>query len=111
MKKEVILVPKDKCPLDVLAEMEKRTEKSWIFLHENAFKKLKKTCDRSYTANFHRDNALVWNATAEYPETEIIVQPDVATVWLLVRIIKASDITFTSWAEDPEDIYFLKMDE
>ena len=30
MKKEVIIVPEDKCPLDVLAEMGERTANAWI---------------------------------------------------------------------------------
>lgn len=45
MKKEVTLVPKDKCPLDVLADMEERTADAWIYFHENAVKKLEKSCD------------------------------------------------------------------
>ena len=35
MKKEEIIVPKDKCPLDVLSEMGERTKNAWIFLHYN----------------------------------------------------------------------------
>lgn len=43
MKKKVTLVPKDKCPLDVLAEMKERTANAWIFLHHNAVEKLQRS--------------------------------------------------------------------
>lgn len=65
MKKEVILVPKDKCPLDVLAEMGERTKNAWIFLHQNATEKLKKTADEcKYSSN--TVYTLLWNSSLSF---------------------------------------------
>ena len=65
MKKEVILVPQDKCPLDVLAEMGECTRNSWIFLHDNVVDKLHSTADESH---IHEDDYvyLCWHATKDY---------------------------------------------
>ena len=71
MKKEVILVPKDKCPLDVLAEMGERTKNSWIFLHQNAVDKLTITADESREVFF--GFVFYWKSTKESPETSLKV--------------------------------------
>lgn len=113
MKKEVILVPKDKCPLNVLAEMGERIRNSWIFLHENAYEKLSKTSDIHSTNNTMNDAELAymkWNATEEFPV--MILFCDVPSVtWGRIKSITASDIAYSICPSDPEDIYFLKMDE
>ena len=113
MKKEVIIVPKDKCPLDVLAEMEERTKDAWIFLHRNAFEKLKNSEGVSVKEG-NKVGTLVftWEATEEYPETRIVVDVcGMTTDWKPIILISASDIAFNLMPGDPEDIYFLKMDE
>ena len=69
MKKEVILVPKDKCPLDVLAEMGEITEKAWIFLDASAYNKLLES-DGCKVYGSEKDDGkimLKWEATDEYP--------------------------------------------
>jgi len=111
MKKEVILVPKDKCPLDVLAEMGERIKNSWIFLHENAYEKLKSTCDTQEKFNLNSYHSLSWNATDNYPETNIRIYCNSIGVWYLVSMISAVDISFKHISKDPEDIFFLKMEE
>jgi len=110
MKKEVILVPKDKCPLDVLAEMGERTRNAWIFLHLNAFKKLKDDCD-TCKSNYFDKNLLTWWATEEYPATEVVINDKAHTDWVEIFRISASDIAFVVRSANPEEIYFLKMDE
>ena len=95
MKKEVTFVPKDKCPLDVLAEMEERTAIAWIYFHENAVKKLEKSCD-SYE---------------EFPATAITIGTEVIGCWNPVYSIDAEDIAFKSHSSDPEEILFLQMEE
>ena len=109
MKKEVILVPKDKCPLDVLAEMGERTKNSWIFLHQNAVDKLRRTADEICEIAVGV-NSFYWKSTEEFPET--ILRFDISRgVWSKVTRITADDIAFKITSTDPEDIYFLKMDE
>lgn len=113
MKKEVIIVPKDKCPLDVLAEMGERIRNSWIFLHENAYQKLSKTSDRHHKTNVMNDAesaCMKWNATDDFPETVIFCDVPRVT-WGKIRSIIASDIAYDMCPSDPEDIYFLKMEE
>lgn len=109
MKKEVTFVPKDKCPLDVLAEMEERTAIAWIYFHENAVKKLEKSCD-SYEELAHCIK-LTWNATEEFPATAITIGTEVIGCWKPVYSIDAEDIAFKSHISDPEEILFLQMEE
>lgn len=113
MKKEVILVPKDKCPLDVLAEMKERTKNAWIFLHQNAFEKLQQSEGVSVKAGKKVGTIfLTWQATDDYPETKIAVDVgSVSTSWKSIIMISATDIAFNVMPVDPEDIYFLKMEE
>lgn len=109
MKKEVIPVPKDKCPLDVLAEMGERTKNAWIFLHQNATEKLKKTADEcKYSSS--PVYTLLWNATDEFPETRVRIDIMYGE-WSSVDRISANDIAFKQKSANPEDIFFLKMDE
>ncbi len=113
MKKEVILVPMDKCPLDVLAEMGDRIKDSWIFLHSNAVEYLHYS-DGVSSQEGKKPGTLVltWEATEYYPETRVVI--DVCSLnadWKPIISISACDIAFTIMTCDPEDIYFLKMAE
>lgn len=123
MKRETIIVPKGKCPLDVLAEMGERTAKAWIFLHKNAVAELWGAlkgidkgvtyCDPEYIRNF------VYDATEEYPKTTLkldisqdLLRPkDYQPTWYSVDEIIANDIAFKRKPENPEDIFFLQMEE
>lgn len=113
MKKEVRFVPKDKCPLDVLAEMGERTRDAWIFLHINAVEKLQHS-DGVSSEEGRKPGTLVltWEATEEYPETKVVI--DVCGFnadWKPIILISASDIAFDLMPGDPEDIFLLKMEE
>lgn len=112
MKKEVILVPKDKCPLNVLAELGERTKNSWIFFHRNVVQNLYQT------AEVDSDNfsyiICQWEATEDFPKTLLYIENFLYTPacdWIKVLRIDAVDIAFMIPSADPEDIYFLKMDE
>lgn len=113
MKKEVIVVPNDKCPLDVLAEMNERTANAWIFLHRNAFEKLQHSDGVSCKEGRKQGTIeLTWEATDDYPETRVVIDVcAMATDWKPIILISASDISFTLMPVDPEDIYFLEMEE
>ena len=108
MKKEVILIPKDKCPLDYIAEMGERTKNAWIYIHENIYDKLIKSdgVSAEYEKTYFE---LTWEETEEYPKTEILVNYGVE--WYSVCNISAEDIAFKDKVDDPEEIFFLKMDE
>lgn len=109
MKKEVIIVPKDKCPLDVLAEMGEQTKSSWIYLHKTAFDKLmSENCSKKDEMTFCE---LTFEETDDYPKTTILINDTGGGVWFTVCSISANDIAFKGRAMDPENIFFLKMEE
>ena len=111
MKKEVIPVPKEKCPLDVLAEMGERTKNSWIFFHYNLVESL---CRTAEVDTDHPSYIMCeWKATKDFPRTLLYIEEFLGTakVWIKVLRIDAVDIAFSIPSADPEDIYFLKMDE
>lgn len=115
MKKEVIIVPKDKCPLDVLAEMGEQIRTSWIFIHENAFHHLRRS-EGAHSSAIDRKNAnriavIYWEATKEHPKTEVSCEIPVPKGWGKITHIDAEDICFGMSFDDPENIYFLKMEE
>lgn len=109
MKKDVTLVPQDKCPLDILAELESRTKNAWIYLHENAIEKLKKTCDK-YEEWAHCIS-LTWEATDKFPAANIYIGQEEIGCWKPIFLIKAEDIAFSTRVSDPDEIFFIKMDE
>lgn len=109
MKKDVILVPKDKCPLDLLAEMGERTKNCWIFLHNNVTHYLKESKYVIQNCDFTL-STLVLESTEDFPKTEIIYR-SYSKDWNSVTAIKADDIAFQEPAPDPEEILFLKMEE
>lgn len=113
MKKEVITVPMDKCPLDVLAEMGERIKDAQIFLHSNAVEKLQHSDGVSCKEGRKQGTLeLTWKATDDYPETRVVIDVcAMATDWKSIILISASDISFTLMPVDPENIYFLKMAE
>ena len=106
MLKEVIYVPQDKCPLDVLAEMGPETGHAWIYFHENAIEKLTKSAD--YIDGCSVFLELEWKETEKYPKT-IIRYENTTNEWRKVFYINAIDISFDYEPSDPEYIFFLKM--
>ena len=116
MKKEVIIVPKDKCPLNLLAEMGESIRNSWIFLHENAYERLVNSegakASGVDTLNRNKTICLIWEATEEYPKTVVFCEVPPAKGWGKISGIEAEDISYSMICpNDPEDIFFLKMEE
>lgn len=111
MKKEVILVPKEKCPLNVLAEMGEKTENAWIFLDASAYNKLLESDGCEVVYNTEEKIMLRWKATEEYSETEVYMGVPTSCGWGEIISIKDEGIAFTFPKADPEDIFFLKMAE
>ncbi len=113
MKKEITIVPKDKCPLAVLAEMGERIKESWIFLHFNAVENLQHS-DGVSSKEGRKQGTLVltWEATEAYPETRLVVDLcALNTEWKPIILISASGIAYDLMPVDPEDLFFLKMAE
>lgn len=112
--KNVILVPKGKCPLDVLAEMGKRTADAWIFMHEDVVESLRKTCDEEkWTEGNNR--LFYWYGTSvgiSPPPVKVFLSACSFTdPWRVIACINAIDIAFNTCCADPKEIIFLKMAE
>lgn len=114
MKKEVIIVPKDKCPLDVLTEMDVKLYDAGVLFSISALNKLKETADRyeklDPTAYF-----LSWNATKDFLKTTLIVAGeyscDSSGYEYRAIYINADDICFRHQRDNRSVDYFLKMEE
>ena len=111
MKKEVMRVPQDKCPLDLLAEMGEQTKSAWIFLHRNTVEKLISTADSHVLHCVNGFQELFWQGTDALPETTLWVEWHDNKVWLEVYLIQANDIAFNHPVADPDEIIFINMEE
>ena len=115
MKKDVILVPKDKCPLTVLVEMGEQLRNSWIFLHDNAYQFLLiskgSTHSLNNCMNGNQTALIQWAATKTLPKKTMFCDVPTAEGWGKIQAIYAEDICYGLSPNDPEDIFFLKMDE
>lgn len=54
---------------------------------------------------------LTWDATEDCCETSIMIGNDEIACWKPVYWIEAEDIAFKSQASDPDEIFFLKIEE
>lgn len=113
MKKEITLVPKDKCPLDFIAKMGERTANAWIFLDASAYNKLliSDGCEVCTRKDDEGRILLKWEATDEYPRAEVLLNIPTPTGWGQIVYIEAENIAFTFAMADPKEIFFLKMAE
>lgn len=105
MKKEVILVPKDKCLLEILTEA--RITNAWIFLHEDLVEKFKDSSDSCKFVG-HYFIELTWNATKNFPSTVLSIR-ELGT-WCLIYYIQ-DDNKLEYSCSDPEEIFFLQIEE
>ena len=113
MKKDIIVVPKEKCPLDVLSEMGRKVRNAWIFLHESVINKFEAEQNQEVV---HLDDGTIsykWNETPDFPETilEISNLNVLGKVWYPVVFINACDIAFEKPSDDPKHIYFFQMEK
>lgn len=107
MQQKVILVPKDKFPLDVLAEMGKETKKAWIFLHQKVVDNLFATANR-ITQTFST-NVFIWVTSQSDVVLRFVQGFD--TNWYSVSEIQSENIAFKKRPSVPDEILFLKMEE
>lgn len=116
MKTEVIIVPKDKCPLNVLAEMGEKTYDAGILFGNTAIHKLTRTADRVEELDF-TSYLLSWNATKDFPKTTIVVVEEESSIDPYIGyhhraiLICANDIRFKHQLDNRTVDYFLTMEE
>ncbi len=106
----MILVGKNQCPLDKIAELGESTSVAWICLGSKATRVLESTCD---DLEYLEDGSeqLTFNETADSPETVIVLTRGPMFPWYFVKKIRAEDIKFTEAVEDPQTLYLLEMEE
>lgn len=111
MRKDVTLVPKDKCLLDVLAEMGKPLKHSWIFLHQNVYQHLQKSEGINVFVS-DKEALIEWEATENHPYKRFVfcAIPESGS-WGRIRVIRAINVAFNVLPADPKYILFLKMAE
>ena len=113
MKKKVVVIPKNKKPLEALLGMKEQLKKSWIFVHENVYRSLSKTCD-SYTrhnsVNDLENAYMKWNAKKDKSEVVILLEIPQNT-WGRIRTISAGSKNSFTTPKDPKYIYFIKIEE
>lgn len=110
MRKAIITVRKDKCPLDILAGMGGSIANSWIYLHVNCIEKLKNSEGVEITENLDYNRfSLRWEGTEDFPETYVVIEEVSGTEWTSVYLVSASDIQYNGRVPDPDSLYFLKM--
>lgn len=107
-EKKPIEIPRDMCPLDVIAEMGEKAEGCGIFLSNSVMRKLIKS-EGSIMENHDGDVVMIWSATDKHPETKIVVRKSSFTDWNLIIRIEAEDICFKKIPPDPEKLVFLTM--
>ena len=114
MKVEVILVPKGKCPLNILSEMKDRIKNSWFFFHENAYEYLLKSNGVTHSSpnrmNVNQSTLFKWETTEKYPQAILLCEIPNPNGWGLVTSIEAENITYYNYPFNPEEIFFIKME-
>ena len=108
MEKEIIFVPKNKCPLDTLAEMGEKIKNSWINFDQNLVEELAASADICFCTSTTEMTAykLTWRAKNRTSKTEIVLK-SATSEWFSVGSIFASDIAFKYASNDPDSLYFL----
>lgn len=107
-----LVVPKGKCPLDVLAEQGEGIRNTWIFLHASAVLKLKASEGVACLGALNGGKLLAWAATEEHPAIRIVYRNFENTDWYLLTNVSAEDIAYDAAGdvEEPEEVIFVKME-
>ena len=106
MEKIMIIVPEDRCPLDVLAEMGEQTKNATIFLHRNVIEKLRQTAD--YIKEVPQYVEFSWKETEKYPRTILDFEKKEEECLRVYRIY-STDIAFVMEVENPDKEIILQM--
>ena len=103
MKKEILLVPRKKHPMDNLIDLVKKSPNSWIFLHDN----MKEALEKEITAVAFDRSVFHWQGKRHLC---IEGQHPWGRTWVSVSEIQCEGVVYKK-PSDPEDIYFLRMEE
>ena len=103
----ILSVPADRCPLDELADLGKRTKKAWLIFHADAVKRLLETASVTAEGSEYL-YTLAWPATEDYPETKISLLY-LGNGWLFATKISAEDIAFAVPSKEPQEILLVKL--
>lgn len=105
----VILVPRNKCLLDVLAEMEERIENAWLFINDDVVMKLEEDC-LLIECMINEEIFMYWQATENNSRTSLSLKTAYGE-WFFCSSISAEDISFTVPAPVPNDVFFIMMED
>lgn len=109
MKTPITIVPNDKSPIDILKELGKKTKSAWIFMDHASVEKLKSLSNWRHPLVYNKSQELHWNETKTSPAYSLTVEDRRNQTWLEVIAINHSDIHFKKPADNPKEIFFLKM--
>ena len=104
MKKEILLVPSKKHPMDNLIDLVKKSPNSWIFLHDN----MKESLEKEISAVSFDRSEFIWKEKGKLC-IEGEHHPWCRT-WVSVSVIQCEGVDYKK-PSDPEDIYFLRMEK
>ena len=108
-----LIVPKEKYPLDALAEQGERICNAWIFLHVSVVLKLEADQEVTVEKAYNGGKILIWKPKAgKYWDNRIIYRNFEATDWYLLTNASAENIAFKAVGdvEDPEEVIFVTME-
>lgn len=108
---EYLFVPKDKYPLDFLAEMGDRNKNSWIFLHESIITELRNNTDCMHEYAVSNLEILTWKISSPYYRTKLFYSCfENMPLYTTLKII-SNEIAFKeiSIIEQPDHVFLLKM--
>lgn len=113
--KNVLKVPQGMCPLDFLSTQGDKIKNAWLFMDQDVYHDLFTRCKNKEMTSF-LIVTLKWEATEEYPSTEIFVKKHYHNdkkfgTWYFITKIQAEDIAFKEAPTEPEEIFFIKMDK
>lgn len=110
-----ILVPRGKCLLDVIAEMGEDSKTCWHFVQEGLVIITLAKADEQDTSKdkigFSNGVVAKWNATQEFPETQVVFETFQETEFWIIPKILADDIAFTKMVEKPTAICIYEREE
>ena len=103
--KKVTIVPKEKDNFQFIEELE-RVGESWLFLHKNVLEELRLSADscEPQESGWY----LLWG---ESPSKELETEP--GSLWFPLKLLidnKKGFVYLRENVEDPEEVFFLKME-
>lgn len=107
-----LIVPKGKCPLDVLAEQGEKIRNTWIFLHESVVSNLESSDGVARSCIFRDSICLTWTATEKHSAHIIAYHNFETTDWFILENVWAENIAYdvVRSVDEPKEVIFVKME-